>query len=67
MDPVRDVTMKLLSQNAPGGMPRGLGDDVKDWREPAHEEDGTLRVTCYFLAAVSVGICVVLLIIVERL
>jgi len=68
MDPVRGVTVKPFNTaNASGRMPKGLGDDMKDWREPGHEEDGALRVTCYLLAVLSVGICVALLIIVERL
>lgn len=53
--------------NAPDRMPKGLGEDMKDWREPGREEDSPLRVTYYLLAAFSVGICVALLIIVERL
>jgi len=40
---------------------------MQDWREPPDKEDGTLRVTFYLLAALSVGICLALLIIVERL
>jgi hypothetical protein len=44
-----------------------MPEDMKDWREPVREEDGTLRVTCYLLAALSIATCVVLLIIVERL
>jgi len=59
MDPVRGVTMR---QNA-----ERLGEDMKAWRETADEENGTLRLTFYLLAALCVGICVALLIIVERL
>lgn len=60
MDPVRGVTIRMH--------PAEWVDDMRDWREPAHEEeDGALRATCYLLAALCIGICVALLIIVERL
>jgi hypothetical protein len=44
-----------------------FGGEMKDWRALRHEEDAASRVICYLLGALSIGICVALLVIVERL
>ena len=40
---------------------------MRDCRGPRHEEDGVSQVICYLLAALTVGICLALLIIVKTL
>lgn len=40
---------------------------MRNCREPSHEEDRISRVICYLLGMFSIGICVALLIIVDRL
>ena len=43
-----------------------VGGCMTDSRGPSHEEDGISRVICYLLGMFSVGICVALLVIVDR-
>ena len=40
---------------------------MRDCRGPRHEEDGFSQVICYLLGAFTIGLCLALLIIVERL
>ena len=44
-----------------------VGYNMSDCRGPRHEEDGISQVICYVLAVFTIGMCLVLLIIVERL
>jgi hypothetical protein len=41
--------------------------EMRDQCGPRHEEDRASRIICYLLAALTVGMCLALLIIVERL
>lgn len=49
------------------GIAESWGGEMRDQCGPRHEGDRASRIICYLLAALTVGMCLALLIIVERL